>query len=152
MTGIMLGFVLTILFTFCPCLAAAASRAPQEAPVLAMLSEKPGPTGLKNAFYYECLQKGRIDYTCLDPADYHLWIGLARPKNDTDLDQRLSRTLNPLLAYPGGYMLHSAVMAGMELYTFSQNVTTFGNRLFHTGYSLRNTMGSSIKTGIFLNF
>ena len=154
MIGMLFCTALTLLLTICPCFAAAASRASLEPPHFSSLTESSRPLHL-NAFYYECMQKSRIDYSCIerpDPADFHIWIGLARPRNYLDLDQRLSRTLNPLLSYPGGYVLRNAVMAGLELYTFSQNVTTFGNRMFHTGYSFRNTMGSSIKTGIFLNF
>jgi len=155
MRGLMICLLMTLLFAYSPCRGAEKhpTREGKRATVKKADNSIPG---LTKSLYYEFLQNGRIDFfSCLnrvDPADYHLWVGLARPKGYSDLEQRLTRTLDPLTGYPGGQMLCDAVKVGMEFYTFSQDITTYGNRTFHTGYSLKNTMGSSFKTGFFLNF
>mgnify|MGYP001191731579 CR=1 FL=1 len=116
--------------------------------------EKSANAALFNNLYNECLQKGRIDLSCLTrltPADYARGVGLARlaPR---PMDEKLADTLTPLRAYPGGAWLCDAAQAGMEFYAFSQTITTYGNSFIHTGYNFRNTMGSSVKTGFYLNF
>lgn len=116
--------------------------------------DKPANPALFNSLYRECLKKGRIDFSCithLTPADYARGVGLARlaPR---PMDEKLADTLTPLRAYPGGTWLCDAAQAGMEFYAFSQTITTYGNNFIRTGYNFRSTMGSSVKTGFYLNF
>ncbi|MCE5271874.1 hypothetical protein LLH00_11410 [bacterium] len=140
-----------LFLAFCPCRAADKARPEILNP---FLQEKLSIQRVFNNVYLDCLQKGRVDYNCvthLTPADYARGVGLARlaPR---PLDEKLFDTLNPLRAYPGGTFICDAAMTGMEFYAFSQAITTYGNRFIRTGYNFKNTAGSSVKTGFYLNF
>lgn len=154
MFGLLIFPILALLSAFSPCRAADKHHPMNDHGILIRNVENLSP-GLRESFYYECLRRDRVDFGSLSLADltsYPVLVGMSMPKGYFGMEQRLSRTLDPLTAFPGGQMLCNAVMAGAKLYTFSQSVTTYGNRVFHTGYSLKNTSGSSFKTGFFLNF
>ena len=151
MIGIILGCLLTLLIAVCPCHAGGKTLVP----ALELSTGKTAPTKSFNDLLYGiCLSSSRIDFDCLTritPEDYARGVGLSHTK-PSSLDDRLNATLAPFMSYKSCRALCNAMLAGAEFYDFSREITTYGKSSFHTGYSLKNTPGSSFKTGLFLNF
>ncbi|HUU28236.1 MAG TPA: hypothetical protein VM123_10525 [archaeon] len=54
--------------------------------------------------------------------------------------------------YPGGEMLQEALALGLEFFSYSKEITTYGNSYFHTGYDFKGIHRSQLRTGFFYKF
>ncbi len=78
-------------------------------------------------------------------------LDLSRRQQPQDPAGKLNHYLEnmELSRYPGGGTVMRTLMAGMEFYAFSKDITTHGSSQLHTGYDFG---GRGIRTGIFYKF
>jgi len=75
------------------------------------------------------------------------------PKPDRrNLEERIADTFLMMTSYPGGRFLYNTVLAGLDLMSYSQEMTSFTYQNFKFGSRFGGAGRGFLKTGIFYDF
>ena len=68
------------------------------------------------------------------------------------MEEKLADCVREMMPYRGGEYFCEAVQFGLDFFTYSKDVTTYGNQRLYTGLSITGHRNSFVRGGLFYNF
>ncbi|OGG06206.1 MAG: hypothetical protein A3F83_16005 [Candidatus Glassbacteria bacterium RIFCSPLOWO2_12_FULL_58_11] len=100
--------------------------------------------------------RGLVDNPSIHPLYFPLKLyyplSVAPEPDYRPIEEKLADSVREIIPYRGGEYFCEAVQLGLDFFTYSKDVTTYGNHRLYTGLSITGHRSSFVRGGLFYNF
>ena len=86
------------------------------------------------------------------PLKLYYPLSVAPPPDYRPIEEKLADCVRSMIPHRGGEYFCDALQLGLDFFTYSKDVTTYGNNRLYTGLSITGHRNSFVRGGVFYNF